>query len=251
MTAKMLLHWSPRSPYRAQGDDRGARAAGLPTASRPCAPWSRPRQPNVELMKENPQSRLPTLRLADGTVIYDSPVICEYFDSLHDGEKLFPEKFPERLVALRRHALGDGMLDTMLMWRGEQLRPAAQPVDQAHAGLEAEDQRLGRHAGRRRPTRSRRRASRSATSRSASRSATSISAFPSWPGATGIRGSPRGTRRSRRGRPSRRTSRWTSHDPSPQHRRRAHHRRDRVFRPDARAGFSLSGRSTRPSATRC
>jgi hypothetical protein len=27
--------------------------------------------------------------LDDGTVIYDSVVICEYFDSLHDGEKLF------------------------------------------------------------------------------------------------------------------------------------------------------------------
>ena len=75
-------------------------------------------------MKENPQSRLPTLRLADGTVIYDSVVICEYLDTLHDGEKLFPANWPERLVALRRHALGDGMLDTMLMWRGEVLRPA-------------------------------------------------------------------------------------------------------------------------------
>ena len=76
-------------------------------------------------MKENPQSRLPTLRLADGTAIYNSRVICEYLDTLHDGEKLFPATYPERLVALRRHALGDGMLDTMLMWRGEQLRPAA------------------------------------------------------------------------------------------------------------------------------
>ena len=76
-------------------------------------------------MKENPQSRLPTLRLADGTVIYDSPVICEYFDTLHSGEKLFPASFPERLVALRRQSLGDGMLDTMLMWRGEAAAPAA------------------------------------------------------------------------------------------------------------------------------
>jgi glutathione S-transferase len=81
--------------------------------------------PNVELMKENPQSRLPTLRLADGSALYDSRVICEYLDTLHDGEKLFPEKYPERLTALRRHALGDGMLDTMLMWRGEQLRTVA------------------------------------------------------------------------------------------------------------------------------
>jgi glutathione S-transferase len=77
-------------------------------------------------MKQNPQSRLPTLVLADGTVIYDSPVIAEYFDSLNTGEKLFPASFPERLVALRRQSLGDGMLDTMLMWRGEVLRPPAQ-----------------------------------------------------------------------------------------------------------------------------
>src|ERR1043165_1924526 len=76
-------------------------------------------QPNVELMKENPQSRLPTLRLADGAVLYDSPVICEYFDMLAGGHRLFPQAFPERLVALRRQSLGDGMLDTLLMWRGE------------------------------------------------------------------------------------------------------------------------------------
>jgi len=82
-------------------------------------------QPNTELMKENPQSRLPTLRLADGTVVYDSPVICEYFDMLAGGGKLFPQAFPERLVALRRQSLGDGMLDTMLMWRAEVLRPPA------------------------------------------------------------------------------------------------------------------------------
>ena len=124
MTQRMLLHWSPRSPYvrkvmivahELKLSDRIDTVRTVVAAA----------TPNVELMKENPQSRLPTLRLADGTVIYDSVVICEYFDSLHDGEKLFPEKYPERLVALRRHALGDGMLDTMLMWRGEQLRPAA------------------------------------------------------------------------------------------------------------------------------
>ena len=125
MTQRMLLHWSPRSPYvrkvmivahELKLSDRIDTVRTVVAAA----------TPNVELMKENPQSRLPTLRLADGTVIYDSVVICEYFDSLHDGEKLFPEKYPERLVALRRHALGDGMLDTMLMWRGEVLRPPAQ-----------------------------------------------------------------------------------------------------------------------------
>src|SRR6185503_17904330 len=124
MATKMLLHWSPRSPY-VRKVLIAAHEAGLADRIETVRTVVAAAEPNTELMKENPQSRLPTLRLADGTAIYDSVVICEYFDSLHGGEKLFPANWPERLVALRRHALGDGMLDTMLMWRGEVLRPAA------------------------------------------------------------------------------------------------------------------------------
>jgi len=120
----MLLHWSPRSPY-VRKVLITAQETGIADRIQKVRTVVASSEPNTELMKENPQSRLPTLRLADGTAIYDSVVICEYFDSLHGGEKLFPANWPERLVALRRHALGDGMLDTMLMWRAEQLRPAA------------------------------------------------------------------------------------------------------------------------------
>ena len=123
MATKMLLHWSPRSPY-VRKVRIAAHEAGLADRIETVRTVVAAADPNTELMKQNPQSRLPTLVLADGTVIYDSVVICEYFDSLHEGAKLFPTEWPERLVALRRHALGDGMLDTMLMWRGEVLRPA-------------------------------------------------------------------------------------------------------------------------------
>ena len=124
MPGKMLLHWSPRSPY-VRKVLIVAHEAGLADRIETARTVVAAAEPNTELMKQNPQSRLPTLVLADGTVIYDSVVICEYLDTLHGGEKLFPAEWPERLVALRRHALGDGMLDTMLMWRGEVLRPAA------------------------------------------------------------------------------------------------------------------------------
>ena len=117
----MLLHWSPRSPY-VRKVLITAHEVGIADRIETVRTVVAASQPNVELMKENPQSRLPTLRLADGTVIYDSVVICEYFDSLHKGPRLFPATWPERLTALRRHALGDGMLDTMLMWRAEVLR---------------------------------------------------------------------------------------------------------------------------------
>jgi len=125
MPDRMLLHWSPRSPY-VRKVMIVAHEVGIADRIDTVRTVVAGADPNVELMKENPQSRLPTLRLADGTVIYDSVVICEYFDTLHMGAKLFPEKYPERLIALRRHALGDGMLDTMLMWRGEVVRPPQQ-----------------------------------------------------------------------------------------------------------------------------
>jgi glutathione S-transferase len=125
MQEKMLLHWSPRSPF-VRKVMIAAHEMGLADRIETVRTVVAASEPNVELMKENPQSRLPTLRLADGTVVHDSPVICEYLDSLHQGEKLFPANFPERLVALRRQSLGDGMLDTLLMWRGEATRPAAQ-----------------------------------------------------------------------------------------------------------------------------
>ena len=34
-------------------------------------------------MEDNPLSKIPTLVLDDGTVLYDSRVICEYLDGLH------------------------------------------------------------------------------------------------------------------------------------------------------------------------
>ena len=121
---KMLLHWSPRSPY-VRKVLIVAHEAGVADRIETVRTVVAAAEPNTELMKQNPQSRLPTLVLADGTAVYDSVVICEYLDATHGGGKLFPANWPERLTALRRHALGDGMLDTMLMWRGEVLRPAA------------------------------------------------------------------------------------------------------------------------------
>jgi glutathione S-transferase len=210
MTAKMLLHWSPRSPY-VRKVMIVAHEVGIADRIETVRTVVAATDPNVELMKENPQSRLPTLRLADGTALYDSRVICEYLDTLHNGEKLYPASFPERLTALRRLALGDGMLDTMLTWRGEQLRPAAnQSIKHMQAWKlktnvsvdtleEKEVEALA---------------------------ATSISAFPSWPGAPGTQSSRPGTRASRHAPRSAPTRPGTSHDPPSQRRRRAHHRRD-------------------------
>ncbi len=47
-------------------------------------------------MKDNPLSKIPTLVLDDGTVLYDLPVICEYLDALDGAPKLFPQAAARR-----------------------------------------------------------------------------------------------------------------------------------------------------------
>lgn len=82
-----------------------------------------PQADEDHLAEDNPLSKIPTLILDDGTVLFDSFVICEYLDSLHDGNKVFPAKGPARWTALRRHTLADGILDSAVLRRYEGMRP--------------------------------------------------------------------------------------------------------------------------------
>ena len=63
------------------------------------------------LVNFNPLSKIPTLLLDDGSTLFDSPVICEYLDSIGDAPPLFPPAGPARWAALRLQAIGDGMMD--------------------------------------------------------------------------------------------------------------------------------------------
>ena len=87
-----------------------------------------PTNPHADeyLRGDNPLCRVPTLVLDDQPALFDSPVICEYLDSLHDGPKLFPPAGDERWQALRLQALGDGILDASLSRRMEVIRPASE-----------------------------------------------------------------------------------------------------------------------------
>ncbi|OYQ34940.1 glutathione S-transferase [Niveispirillum lacus] len=82
--------------------------------------WS----PDSPIVRENPLSKIPTLLTDDGMVLFDSPVIMEYLDSLHDGRKLIPAAGPARWLALRQQAIGDGICDAAVLRRMEELRPA-------------------------------------------------------------------------------------------------------------------------------
>jgi glutathione S-transferase len=119
----LKLHWSSRSPYVRKVmicayelglADRIERIHSVVSMS----------NPNLDVMRDNALGKIPTLILDDGRIFYDSIVICEYLDSLHTGTPLFPPHGEARWTALRRHALGNGMLDTLLLWRSELVKPA-------------------------------------------------------------------------------------------------------------------------------
>jgi glutathione S-transferase len=91
---------------------------------------------NPEILRHNPLGKIPVLLTDEYGAIYDSAVICEYLDGLHDGPRLHPLHGSERITALRRQALGDGLLDVLLVMRNEVARPDGAPSPTYLAGFE-------------------------------------------------------------------------------------------------------------------
>ena len=117
----MKLHWSPKSPY-VRKVMVCAHELGLAerlTLQRSVAAMA---VPNAAIMVDNPLSKIPTLVLDDGRTLFDSVVICEYLDALAGGGRLFPPGGDARWQQLRWHALGDGLLDALILWRNERER---------------------------------------------------------------------------------------------------------------------------------
>jgi glutathione S-transferase len=75
------------------------------------------------LLQYNALSKVPTLITDDGACLFDSPVICEYLDSIGSAPKLFPAAGPARWKALTQEALADGILDATQPRRRELTLP--------------------------------------------------------------------------------------------------------------------------------
>lgn len=117
----MKLFYSPTSPYvrkvMACAIEReiDAQIEKLPTNPHASPP---------ELLACNPLSKVPCLVTEDGIALFDSPVICEFLDSIGDGLPMFPRPGSAlRWQALKWQALGDGILDAAVGRRGEQAKP--------------------------------------------------------------------------------------------------------------------------------
>lgn len=110
-----------------------------------------PAGPATAVAKVNPLGKVPALVLDNGTVLYDSPVICEYLDSISDTD-LFPKVGPERWAILRLQALADGAMDAGILivmegrrpegerspdWVARQKLAMSQALDAMEVGVEA------------------------------------------------------------------------------------------------------------------
>jgi glutathione S-transferase len=120
----MKLHWSPRSPF-VRKVMVAAHELGLADRIETVRSTADMARPNPVIMVDNPLSKIPTLVLDDGTPLADSTVIVEYLDAMA-GSRLIPAAGRDRWIALSRHALANGFLDLLVLWRNERAKPGEQ-----------------------------------------------------------------------------------------------------------------------------
>ena len=71
---------------------------------------------------DNPLGKIPALEWKPGQYLFDSPVICEYLDSLSDTP-ILPTDPHQHMISKCHHALGDGLADAVYNYRYETVRP--------------------------------------------------------------------------------------------------------------------------------
>lgn len=110
---------------------------------------------DTTIQKLNPLGKVPCLILDGGSALYDSRVICEYLDASKSSNPLIPAAGPARIAVRRWEALGDGMLDAIVLVRLEVVqrepherseRWVSRQMAKVDAGLAVAAQDLGKNA---------------------------------------------------------------------------------------------------------
>ena len=108
------------------------------------------------LVAQNPLGKIPTLLTAQGDVLYDSRVICEYLNDAARGTML-PAPGPARWRVLVDQSLADGIMDAAVLTRYEtNMRPenlrwdawAAGQLEKVSSGLAEIEKRAASLEGR-------------------------------------------------------------------------------------------------------
>lgn len=130
----MRLYLSPTSPYarkvRVALREKGVAYEPVVVAT------SDPGLPDV-----NPLGKIPVLVLADGTAVYDSPVILQYVEAIAPTPPLYPADPLARVATLRWEALCDGICDAAVirLLEGRRTPERQDPDARAH-----QEKKIGR-----------------------------------------------------------------------------------------------------------
>lgn len=93
---------------------------------------------NETVYAQNPLGKVPVLVRADGAALFDSDVICAYLDTLHAGDPFIPASGEARWTALRLQAMAQGLCESGIALRWEQVRrPPAFRYEPLQAGYAA------------------------------------------------------------------------------------------------------------------
>jgi glutathione S-transferase len=114
----LKLYYQTHSPY-ARKVLVMAHEAGLAHRLEIIHHETSPTRRNEEVFRVNPLGKVPVLVLDDGMALFDSNVICEYLDGLHNGAKLIPHANPARFDSLRLQALAQGLCEAGITVRHE------------------------------------------------------------------------------------------------------------------------------------
>ncbi|MEX6506552.1 glutathione S-transferase family protein [Jiella sp. M17.18] len=121
----MRLYYSRASPFAAKAR-MAARHCDLPVETVPADTSAEP----ADLLAANPLGKIPVLVLDDGTAVYDSAVICDYFDRM-SGNQLVPQELGAWRFVKTFEALADGVGDALILVVYE---ARFRPEDKRHQG---------------------------------------------------------------------------------------------------------------------
>ncbi len=111
----MKLFYSPSSPYVRMAHTVAILKGLDGKLEKPPA-----REAGVNLDKLNPLNKIPTLLTDEGETLIESRLICQYFDEVGSGPKLYGQDPQTRRRVLQQEALGHGVLDAAVLCRMEE-----------------------------------------------------------------------------------------------------------------------------------
>lgn len=114
--AFMQLYYSQLSPY-----SRKCRVVAIEKGvyDRIELIETNPRENDPGFLKANPLARIPAMRTDSGLLLCESPVICEYLDSLSPTPALYEDRF----CVLALAAMAEGILDAGVACMNEWRKP--------------------------------------------------------------------------------------------------------------------------------